>query len=167
MVLSGWKIGSCARLATAAILLLALSGCGMKEAFGPTKRDLSEFDLKTQRPLVLPPNFDLKPPAPGQEKSPPPSAEARQSIYGAAAPDRPGTQSETAAPVSQGEGALLQRAGAQGANPDIRQQVNSETSAVTDRGAGMTDRVLDYEPPADADDTNATPAGEATPADAQ
>jgi hypothetical protein len=171
MALSGWKIGPCARLAAAAFLLLALGACSVKQAFAPTKRDLSEFDLKTPRPLVLPPNYDLKPPAPGEKaESPPPSAEARQTVYGAA-------PAETAGSASKGEDALLDRAGAQHANPDIRQQVNSETSAVTDRGPGMTDRVLDYKPPADADaqappasgatDTTVTPTGEATPADAQ
>jgi hypothetical protein len=178
MALSRLKIGSGARLATAAVLLMAVGGCSVKQAFAPTKRDLSEFDLKTPRPLVLPPNYDLKPPAPGEEgKTPPPSAEARQSVYGAAAPAQPEAQPETAPPTSEGESALLHRAGAQGANPDIRQQVNSETSAVTNRGPGMTDRVLDYKPPADANGqaapasgatgTAAAPTGEAAPADAQ
>jgi hypothetical protein len=178
MALSGLKIGSGVRLATAAILLLALGGCSVKQAFAPTKRDLSEFDLKTPRPLVLPPNYDLKPPAPGTEaNTPSPSTEARQSVYGATAPAQSEAQPETAAPTSQGEGALLQRAGAQGANPDIRQQVNSETSAVTDRGPGMTNRVLDYQPPADTGgqaapasgpaDTTPAPNGATAPADAQ
>jgi hypothetical protein len=180
MALSEFKIGSGARVAAAATLLLAvaLGGCSFKESFAPQKRTLSEFDLKTPRPLVLPPNYDLKPPAPGDKAAtPPPSAAAQQTIYGSPPPAQPAAQPAAVAPASQGENALLQRAGAQNASPDIRQQVNSETSAVTDRGPGMTDRVLDYTPPADANgqaapasgaaDTTPAPTGEAAPADAQ
>lgn len=163
MVWSGRTVRASAWLA-AGILLLGLGGCGFRQALTPQKRPMEEFDLQTARPLVLPPSYDLKPPAPGQP-APPASEAAKQSLYGAAPPAQQQQQPATPAPgSSQGENALLQRAGAPQANPNIRDQVNSETTPVTDRGQGMTDRVLDYNKPTEGTATPPSPAQPTTTA---
>lgn len=134
-------------------LLLAAGGCSM---FGAQKMPQDEFAIETNRPLVLPPSYDLKPPQPGKpQEGPPASAAAQQTIYGQ------GSGAVQAAPAAStpGEANLLQRAGAPQANPDIRQQVNSETAPVSDRGPGMTDRVLGWHPPSNTQQGGAPASG--------
>ena len=45
---------------------LAVSGCSsMRDAAGLTKRSPDEFAVSTKAPLVIPPDFNLRPPMPG------------------------------------------------------------------------------------------------------
>lgn len=159
MQLSGHQIRSYGR-AGAAFLILAVAGCGFKQAVGIGKNAPDEFAIETNRPLVLPPSYDLRPPEAGaKQPGPSSSARAEQTLYGTG-------PSGTTAPTSAetpGEADLLKRAGAAAANPGIRDKVDSETSAVTDRGQGMTDRVLEYQPPASTPAAGQAPPATTTP----
>lgn len=143
--------------ALAGLLLLALGGCGLKQTLGWEKAPPDEFSIATNQPLVIPPSYDLRPPAPGTNKTPEgPGHPAEEALFGSVPAVPPGTSQ------SPGELALLQHAGADRADPQIRQRVNSETAPVSDRGQGFTDRVLygtgQANPPAANSQTGGQPA---------
>ncbi len=112
------------RIALALLLVSSLTGCGaMRTALGVSKRPPDEFAIMTKAPLVMPPDFSLRPPQPGAEQPQvaTPGEEARQTIFGLDA-------KRNAAEVgqSQGEFALLQKADAQNADAEIRETLNQD-----------------------------------------
>lgn len=143
--------------AFAGLLLLALGGCGLKQTLGFEKSSPDEFSIATNQPLVIPPSYDLRPPAPGTVKTPEgPGHQAEEALFGSVPAAPPGTTQ------SYGETALLQHAGADRVDPQIRQKVNNETAPVSDRSQGFTDRVLygtgQANPAGSSTPTGATPA---------
>lgn len=113
----------------AAGLAIALSGCGVGKALGDNKNAPDEFAIATKAPLVVPPDYALRPPKPGesrpQELSP--SERAREVLLG-----DPG-----AAPPTEGEQFLLRKAGALSADSNIRNILNAENG-----GRGEKDRSI-------------------------
>ncbi len=109
-------------------LMATTGGCGIGKAFGG-KQTPDEFAIATKAPLVIPPDYALAPPQPGearpQELSP--SERARQVLLG----------DPTAAPPTVGEKLLLQKSGALAADPSIRHLLNAENG-----GRGEKDRSL-------------------------
>lgn len=108
--------------AAPAALMLLLSGCSM---FGGGKQAPDEFTVVNKRPLVVPPDFQLRPPEPG--KPSPQNIQPAREVVNALFPDRVETPPE----LSRGELALLSnvRAG----EADIRSQVGDGTEVV-DKG---------------------------------
>ncbi len=110
-------------------LALMTSGCGIGKAVGGGKNAPDEFAITTKAPLVVPPDYGLRPPRPGesrpQELSP--SERAQRVLLGDA----------SAAPPTAGEQLLLRKAGALGADPSIRALLNAENG-----GRGEKDRSL-------------------------
>lgn len=105
------------------LALLLLAGCGgAQKTLGLERQAPDEFKVQKHAPLELPPNYALRPPAPGaarpQEQSP--SDQAKQTVFGGAAAQR-----EKAAPTSA-EAALLQNAQADYIDPDIRAKLDAE-----------------------------------------
>ena len=134
-------------------LLAACSGA--KEQLGLTKKSPDEFAVIKHAPLAMPPDYGLRPPTPGaarpQEQGT--TDQARQAVFGNSATQA----SET--PTS-GEESLLQQAGGSVADPNIRQRVDSETSAVEEHNRPVAKRLLgvmvgDDEPPASVVDAKA------------
>lgn len=109
-------------------LAAATGGCGIGKALGG-KQAPDEFAIATKAPLVVPPDYALEPPKPGesrpQELSP--SERAQQVLLG----------DPSAAPPSAGEQLLLKKAGAFGADSSIRYLLNAENG-----GRGEKDRSL-------------------------
>jgi hypothetical protein len=133
-----------AALAVAAAL--ALSGCeSAREAFGLTKQPPDEFQVVTRAPLQLPPDFGLRPPTPGasrpQERTTRDDARRLLVDGGDAQRARPATG------ASAGETALIKRAGADHADPDIRQVVSREYSILEGEDRSILDRVLFWREP--------------------
>ena len=93
-------------------IALMTAGCGISKAVGG-KQVPDEFAIATKAPLVVPPDYALRPPRPGetrpQELSP--SERAQQVLLGDA----------SAQPPSTGEQMLLRKANAFGVDPSIRQ----------------------------------------------
>ena len=60
------------------VCAIALSGCGsLREMAGLQKKSPDEFAVSTKAPLVIPPDFNLRPPMPGAPPAAPwPSAMA-------------------------------------------------------------------------------------------
>lgn len=130
---------------TALALAWGLAGCGqLSDALGLGKRQgPDEFTVVRRAPLVLPPNYNLRPPQPGaprpQELQP--SQSAREALISSAeANRRPAAQPADAS--TAGEAALMHSAGAEAADPNIRQIIEQETTALVAKSDSFTERLL-------------------------
>jgi len=116
-------------LPLAALALVAgLSACeGMKKTLGLTKQPPDEFAVLPNMPLVVPPDFQLRPPGtggPGQLETPV-HQKAAAAVFGTEGAAKPAA-SEVG--FGQGESAILRAAGAQSNDPNIRQTIDREFS---------------------------------------
>jgi len=113
-----------------ALTALAVSGCStwtdVKRGLGMEKVVPDEFDVTTNAPLAIPPDYTLRPPKPGtaptQQVSP--TTQAQETVFRAG-----DTKLDTLPPDksrSAGENVLLKDAGAGKAPKDIRQLVNND-----------------------------------------
>ena len=128
-------------LAVLAVALPALAGgcSSVKEQLGLTKQSPDEFKVVSRAPLSMPPDYNLRPPTPGAPR--PQEGTTRDQAANAVfqysgngstlQPDQipPFGEGESETAQSSGESALLQSAGASGVDPNIRQVVDSETTA--------------------------------------
>lgn len=126
----------------------ALAGCdGTRQALGlGGKKPPDEFTVLTKAPLIIPPDFSLRPPSPGQ-----PGAEesvavnrAKSALLGRQSASRePVTVSEAQAlGMSAGELALLREAGAENVNPDIRRIVDTETTILAENDETFVEKIM-------------------------
>ncbi|MEE9328542.1 MAG: DUF3035 domain-containing protein [Parvularculaceae bacterium] len=116
------------------------SGCaGMSKALGTGKNPPDEFAIVTKSPLVLPPDYALKPPKPGEtrpdQKSP--SERAKELLLG----------DVTATAPSDGELMLLQSAGALEADRNIRAVLAAENGGRAEKPANLANAVLFWRTP--------------------
>lgn len=131
---------------------LAIAGCDRaRNVIGLEKQAPDEFAVVTRAPLSMPPDYGLRPPTPGAERPQEKTvrAEARDILLrnsrtasGDAIED-----AVSSGRFSQGEAALLSRAGALNADPAIRQTVNRESTAIAEASTGMLDKVLFWREP--------------------
>ncbi len=122
----------------------ALSGCdSLRRAAGLNKKSPDEFAVTTKAPLVIPPDFNLRPPMPG---APPtnsldPSSNAELALFN-------NTDPQTVAAgmkgnYTPGEKLLLANAKVQMADPGIRARLNADQrAAVQNADRSFTDRLL-------------------------
>ena len=121
-------------LASAALTLSACSG--LKSAFGMQKVSPDEFRIVTKAPLVLPPDYSLKPPATGSQPD-------QSDAEGAAQSALLGEASSAFTPgMTSGERSLLSTAGAQYSDPLIRQVVDQEFASIVDKDEDLTNRLV-------------------------
>lgn len=121
---------------------LALGACeGVKEQLGLTKQSPDEFRVVSRAPLTIPPEFSLRPPRPGaprpQEGTP--TQQAKTAVF-RADDQRQGVQVSSAG--STGEAALLDAAGADEAEPNIREIVERETLQLNDESETFIDTLV-------------------------
>ena len=135
-------------------LTLVTSGCGgTREALGLNKRQPDEFAVYTRAPLVLPPDYGLRPPTPGSARAASlgPRNEARYAVMGGGAMAPGGGPAANLSPVaagtSPGAQALLARSGALNVEPDIRDVVNQETSILATTDQSFTERLMFWSKP--------------------
>lgn len=145
--------------AAAAALAAGLAGCGerTRQAIGLDRRAPDEFAVVTRAPLSVPPDFNLRPPVPGapRPQEPEVTEQAREILRNSA-----GT-AETAAggAPSAGERALLDRAGADGADPALRDAVDAESERIAESRRSFVDSLVFWRDPA--------PPGEVIDAEAE
>lgn len=135
-----------ARLALVLAVPLFAGGCqDARRAMGYEKSAPDEFQVVQRAPLSLPPDFSLRPPQPGAVRPQEGNVrdQARQALTGGRAAQTP----IATAGRTQGDVALLKRAGAEGINPDIRLLVNKETQALADADKGFTDKLVFWRKP--------------------
>jgi hypothetical protein len=123
----------------AAVLLIGAAGgltaCqSTQQALGMTKVTPDEFRVVTKAPLVLPPDYSLRPPAPGEPRPQElqPESAARTALLG----QREGEVR------SDGEKLLVTRAGADHADPLIRYVVDDEFGDLSHKDKSFSDFVL-------------------------
>ena len=129
------RIRSVTFVSLLAVSTVALGACGgLKQSIGLTKVVPDEFVTVSTAPLSVPPEYGLRPPAPGQPRPQElaPESAARQILLGQ-------RQSITRTP---GENALITAAGADRADPLARYVVDDEFGDLTHKEESFANRVL-------------------------
>ena len=120
---------------TAGVASLGLAGCqAAGRALGITKVTPDEFRVVTKAPLTVPPDYALRPPAPGEPRPQElePESAARNALLGA-------RQGEAR---SEGEKLLASKAGADKADPLVRYVVDDEFGDLAHKEPSFADRVI-------------------------
>lgn len=125
------------RVALAAMLLAGagLAGCGStSKALGLNKASPDEFRVVAKAPLVIPPDYSLRPPKPGEPRPQElqPESAARVALIG----QRQGEGR------SDGEKMLVAKAGADRADPLVRYVVDDEFGDIAHKDKSFADRVM-------------------------
>lgn len=129
------RIRSVAVLTLAASAALAVSACGsIKQGIGLTKVVPDEFVTVSTAPLSVPPEYGLRPPAPGQPRPQElaPESAARQILLGQ-------RQAITRTP---GEQVLVAQAGADQADPLARYVIDDEFGDIAHKDESFANRVM-------------------------
>ncbi len=119
----------------------ALVGCqSFREATGAAKVQPDEFAVMTKAPLIIPPDFNLRPPMPGapDRNQGAPADLARAALFPS---DTAAAAAALGANFSDGEKTLLAKSGGATADPAIRRAIATETGQ-TDEGPGFANSVL-------------------------
>jgi hypothetical protein len=112
-----------------------LGGCSsVGAALGMQKVTPDEFRVVAKAPLVVPPDYALRPPAPGEPRPQElqPESSARIAVLG----------QREAATRSPGESLLVNRAGAEKADPLIRYVMDDEFGSIAHKDKSFADRVM-------------------------
>ena len=120
---------------------LSLMSCDtIREAAGVTKQPPDEFAIATKAPLIIPPDYNLKPPKPGaaplNQVSPTQAAQA--ALYGA---DTQQIAASIQGNYSPAEKLLLAQSGAAAADDSIRRVIAADNAKAEDTGS-FTDSLL-------------------------
>ncbi|HTK36659.1 MAG TPA: DUF3035 domain-containing protein [Caulobacteraceae bacterium] len=137
-----------------AVSALGSVGCAAAgKALGVNKTVPDEFRVVARAPLVVPPDYSLRPPSPGEPRPQElqPESQARAALLGQAA----------ATQRSQGETLLVAKAGGEKADPLIRYVVDDEFGDVSHKDKNFADKVMFWkkgEPRSPAAEAAAQPA---------
>jgi hypothetical protein len=126
------KAGFVVALAAAGLSTAACQSTS--KALGMSKVTPDEFRVVAKAPLVVPPDYALRPPAPGEPRPQElqPESAARAALIGQA----------NAASRSQGENLLVAKAGGEKADPLIRFVVDDETGDLAHKDKSFADTVM-------------------------
>jgi predicted amidohydrolase len=111
-----------------------LIGCtSTSKALGLKKEAPNEFNILTKAPLVVPPEYNLRPPRLGESSAEDNYSQkaAREALIG----------NVDAAEPTRGEVVLMTKAGVGRANPEIRLEIDGQNS-VERKTDGFTNRIL-------------------------
>lgn len=118
-----------------AVAALSAAGCGtLRQTFSNEKVTPDEFRVVTKAPLVVPPEFALRPPAPGEPRPQElaPESQARQVLLGA----------REAAQRDDAEKLLVAKAGAERADPLVRYVVDDEFGSIAHKEKSFAEKVM-------------------------
>jgi hypothetical protein len=130
-------------IAMIALSGLALAGCSsLRDMAGLQKKSPDEFAVTTKAPLVIPPDFNLRPPTPG---APPtnqldPTATAEQALFNNSDPQT--VANGMRGNYSMSEKLLLAHAGVQNSDPAVRSKLAGDSRAVQNANRSFTDKIL-------------------------
>ncbi|HET6971298.1 MAG TPA: DUF3035 domain-containing protein [Phenylobacterium sp.] len=122
-------------VATVLVAAAGLAGCqSTQKALGMSKVTPDEFRIVTKAPLVVPPDYALRPPAPGEPRPQElqPESAARNALLG----------QREAEQRSDGEKLLVAKAGAEKADPLVRYVVDDEFGDIAHKEKSFADRVM-------------------------
>jgi len=133
-----------------ALLLAALplAGCdSFNRALGRTRVIPDEFQVVSNAPLAIPPDYALRPPriGGGRDQEVSPTQQARESIFRAG--DQQASLPPPQAQRSPGEADLLKETGATNAPPDIRQMVDTDPKEGVPFERSLVDRLIFWSGP--------------------
>ena len=131
------------RLAALGLGLAALQGCqSFRDEAGLTKEAPDEFAVTTKAPLIIPPDFNLRPPSPGAAplNQTDPTSAAEVAMFNSEDPTQVAASMQGS--YSPGEKMLLAHAGVQNADPTIRAQLQSDQKNMQGADSSFTDRIL-------------------------
>jgi len=121
-------------LSTLALLGFSVSGCAStSKALGLTREAPNEFNILTKAPLIVPPEYNLRPPQVGESsvENNYSQAAARKALIG---------DIDDAEPT-RGEMVLMAKAGAPRANQEIRIEIDGQNS-VERKTNGFANQIL-------------------------
>lgn len=132
------KIHAVPLAAIVVALAFGTASCSsVSKSLGGGKNSPDEFAVVTKAPLVIPPDFSLRPPKPGARRPQERNAEqeAANTVFG---------EGSSAASVAQtdGERVLLTSAGAQDADNSIRDLIDSEYFTIQRTNTGFANKIL-------------------------
>ena len=130
------------RMAALGSTCVALLGCqSFREATGTVKLAPDEFTVMTKAPLVMPPDYNLRPPVPGapDRNQGNPDEEARRALF--AQQDPAAAAAALGTEYSDGEKYLLAKSGGATSDPAVRRQISSD-SGFADGGDAFAQKVL-------------------------
>jgi hypothetical protein len=131
------------RVAVFGACLAALSACdSLRQEAGLTKQSPDEFAVTTKAPLIIPPDFNLRPPSPGAAplNQTDPTSSAEVAMFNTEDPASVAAQMQ--GNYSPAEKMLLAHAGVQNADPTIRAQLQSDEKNMQGADPSFTDRIL-------------------------
>ena len=137
------------RLAAAVVVAgaLALGGCSnIKNQLGLGKNAPDEFAVATRAPLTVPPDFRLRPPAPGEQRPQESTAQDRARLALSTA----GANGVSDDARSAGEIAILAQARTDEADADIRRVLDEENAIFAADNQSLLSRIMFWrakEPP--------------------
>jgi len=137
-------------VAVLGVATLPLGGCdSFNRAIGKTRVIPDEFQVVSNAPLAIPPDYALRPPRVGNgPEQANPTDQARETVFRAG-----DTASQQPAPVapspsmSAGEQDLLRQAGATNAPSDIRRTVDADPTEGVPFDRGLVDKLLFWSGP--------------------
>jgi hypothetical protein len=137
-----------------------LAACGqgsVQNALGLGKRSPDEFAVVSRAPLILPPDYGLRPPGPGESRPgvDTPSEQARQSLVAQAPQPSAGLEQDVVSaafdqtsPVeSSGERALLAQATSTPTDPNIRRKIDEENMQLAQVEQELFTRLVNWRDP--------------------
>ena len=137
---AGRFLTTSARYAAVIAIGFVVTGCqSIREATGAAKLPPDEFTVLTKAPLVLPPDYNLRPPQPGvaSRNEIDPDDQARAALF-----QNPAAQAAALGTnYSDGEKTLLTKTGALSVDPNIRRTISAD-AGLEDQGAGFSQKVL-------------------------
>ena len=121
---------------------LLVGACdGAREAIGIGKQSPDEFAVVTRVPLSIPPDFGLRPPRPGADR--PQEAKVTDSVRDLIIKTAdPKASDRSVSTASPGESAILSKAGATNPDPNIRREINRESSILATENDSFADRLI-------------------------
>ncbi len=140
-----------------AVIALSAQGCaGLGDKLGLNSQAPDEFKVVAKAPLVVPPDYSLRPPAPGEPRPQElqPESAARLALVG----------QQEATQRSEGETLLVGRAGGQKADPLIRYMVDDQFGSIAHKDKSFADTVMFWKKGPPPPVTPAQASGALTPA---
>jgi hypothetical protein len=137
-------------MAALGVAALPLGGCdSFNRAIGKTRVIPDEFQVVSNAPLAVPPDYALRPPRVGNGPAQStPTEQARETVFRAG--DTNGQSGGVAAPdktMSAGEQDLLKAAGANNVPSDIRQTVDADPTEGVPFDRSLVDKLLFWSGP--------------------
>ena len=150
----------CLGIGVAIVPLFLLTGCGqgtVQNALGMGKRSPDEFSVVSRAPLILPPDYGLRPPGSGESRPgvDTPAEQARASLTGGEVqqPARPDREMVSAAfdergeAESSGERALVAEATTAPVDPQIRRRIAEENMQLAEVEQALFTRLVKWTEP--------------------